>query len=236
MADFLLIHGSCHGAWCWREVIPALQALGHAARAIDLPSHGDDPTPAEEVTLDLYAEAILGAMAGRTVLVGHSMGGFPVTAAAERAPERVARLVYLCAYVPMPGRTLAEMRRMAPTQPLRDAIRVSEDRVTFTIDPDKARDRFYHDVDPALADWAVSRLGPQPILPQETAMVPDRAERLPRDYIRCTQDRTIPPAFQGALTAGWPADSLHEMATSHSPFLSDPGGLARILSGIAGRG
>ena len=30
MAEYLLIHGSCHGAWCWRDVIPALEALGHA--------------------------------------------------------------------------------------------------------------------------------------------------------------------------------------------------------------
>ncbi len=31
-------------------------------------------------------------------IMGHSMGGYPVTAAAQAAAERVARLVYLCAY------------------------------------------------------------------------------------------------------------------------------------------
>lgn len=62
MAEFLLIHGSCHGAWCWRDVIPELEALGHTARAIDLPSHGDDRTPIADVTLDLYRDAILEAI------------------------------------------------------------------------------------------------------------------------------------------------------------------------------
>ncbi|MGR3365166.1 MAG: alpha/beta fold hydrolase, partial [Maritimibacter harenae] len=62
MARFLLIHGSNHGAWCWRDTIPALEALGHEARAIDLPSHGDDPTPIAEVTLDGYADAVLEAL------------------------------------------------------------------------------------------------------------------------------------------------------------------------------
>ena len=38
MAAFLLVHGSCHGAWCWRDVIPALDGLGHSARAVDLRS------------------------------------------------------------------------------------------------------------------------------------------------------------------------------------------------------
>jgi pimeloyl-ACP methyl ester carboxylesterase len=49
MAEFLLIHGSCHGAWCWRDVLPELERLGHSARAIDLPSHGVDQTPIKDV-------------------------------------------------------------------------------------------------------------------------------------------------------------------------------------------
>ena len=37
MANFGLIHGAWHGAWCWTRVIAELQALGHEARAVDLP-------------------------------------------------------------------------------------------------------------------------------------------------------------------------------------------------------
>ncbi|MEZ5867275.1 MAG: alpha/beta fold hydrolase [Defluviimonas denitrificans] len=85
MAEFLLIHGSCHGAWCWRDLIPALAALGHTARAIDLPAHGADTTPATEATLDLYADRILAAIDGPVTLVGHSAAGYPITLAAERA-------------------------------------------------------------------------------------------------------------------------------------------------------
>ena len=38
MARFLLIHGSCHGAWCWRDLLGELANLGHDAHAIDLPA------------------------------------------------------------------------------------------------------------------------------------------------------------------------------------------------------
>jgi len=93
MSDILLVHGSCHGAWCWRDLIPALQELGHSPRAIDLPSHGDDTTPVNAVTLDSYAEAICDALGPRTLLLGHSAAGFAITAAAERRPERIARLI-----------------------------------------------------------------------------------------------------------------------------------------------
>lgn len=230
---FLLVHGSCHGAWCWADEVDALRRAGRRAHAIDLPSHGQDRTPAERVTLDLYARAIVAAMTEPVVLVGHSMAGYPITAAADIAPEKVARLVYLCAYVPMPGLSLAQMRRLATSQPLRDAIEVAPDGVSFRFDPDKAIDRLYHDVAAAAAAAAVARLGAQPIAPQETPWQPGASARLPRSYIRCTQDRAIPPDFQQSMTAGWPASDLHEMPTSHSPFLSAPDALALLLINIA---
>lgn len=232
MAEFLLVHGSCHGAWCWRDVIPALAALGHSARAIDLPSHGDDETPPETVTLDLYADAVIAAIAPDTILVGHSMAGYPITAAALKAPDRIKALVYLCAYVPIAGKTLAEMRAMAPSQPLLEAVQVAPDRVTFTIDPAQAVAKFYHDVDPATADWARAQLCAQPILPQETALA-QVATGLPRHYIRCRDDRTIPPLFQDVMTKDWHGGRVIDMATSHSPFLSDPTALAAHLDALA---
>ncbi|NCO85472.1 MAG: alpha/beta fold hydrolase [Rhodobacterales bacterium] len=230
---FLLIHGSCHGAWCWDALIAELAALGRQARAIDLPSHGADATPAHEVTLALYARAIVAAMDAPVVLVGHSMAGYPITAAADLAPERIARLVYLCAYAPMPGLSLAQMRRLATTQPLIDAITVASDRATFRFDPAKAVDRLYHDVAPAIAAAAVARLGAQPIAPQETPWQPGPSVTLPRSYIRCTDDRAIPPDFQETMTAGWPAECVHTLPTSHSPFLSAPKALALLLCQIA---
>ena len=231
MSDFLLIHGSCHGAWCWDDLIPHLTTLGHTATAIDLPSHGQDTTPAGDVTLALYARAIVAAIDTPVILVGHSMAGYPITAAAGLAPEKISALVYLCAYVPMAGTSLAEMRRMAPSQPLLDAIIVDEARVTFRVDPAKAAEKFYHDVPPARAAWAIGQLWPQPILPQETPLVPMHS--LPRHYLRCTDDCTIPPAFQTTMTADWPAGTVSDLPTSHSPFLSDPALLAQHLDRIA---
>ncbi|MDO6588971.1 esterase [Loktanella sp. D2R18] len=227
MAEFLLIHGSCHGAWCWDDLIPHLQAAGHSARAIDLPSHGDDTTDPAEVTLDRYANAIITAIDTPVVLVGHSMAGYPITQTANLAPEKISKLIYLCAYAPMIGQSTAQMRQMADTQPLRDAIIVAADRVTFSIAPSKATEKFYHDVDPARAAWAVGQLGPQPILPQETTIT--QIPNVPRHYIRCTNDKTIPPAFQTKMTADWPAKMITQLPTSHSPFLSDPAALATAL-------
>ena len=236
MSDILLVHGSCHGAWCWRDLLPELRALGHTPRAIDLPGHGDDPTPVNDVTLDSYADAVLAASTPQTVVVGHSMGGFAISAAAQKNPAAMARLIYLCAYVPAAGMTLADMRKQAPSQPLMPAVRMADDGKSFTLDPTMTEALFYNDCPPGAAEFAIPRLCAQAIAPTTVAL-PDtrRAESLPRSYIRCMDDRTIPPAYQVTMTQDWPDKDVYEMATGHSPFLTDPARLARIIKTILSR-
>lgn len=232
MSDFLLIHGSAHGAWCWDHVVPMLQAAGHTARAIDLPAHGDDQTPSADVTLAMYAASIVDALYKETVLVGHSMAGYPITVAADMARENVAKLVYLCAHVPEAGKSIADMRLMADSQPLAEAMIPSADGKTITIAPALAHAKFYHDVPKDLSDWAIARLCPQPIAPQTTAYI-GSAHTHDRHYIRCMDDRAIPPQYQVERTADWPIDKVSSLSTSHSPFLSDPAALTAELIRIA---
>lgn len=230
MADFLLIHGSCHGAWCWHALISHLTALGHTVRAIDLPGHGAEPTPVNDVTLDLYAEAIARACGPQTVLVGHSMGGYAITAAAALVPDRITQLIYLCAYVPDGSATLSEMRKRAPRQPLLAAVQMARDKRSFTIDPAKSRQLFYNDCAPQVAQDATRHLCPQAVAPTEVSVqYSARVAELPRHYIRCMNDQTIPPEYQVTMTQDWPASDVQEMPTGHSPFLSDPSGLANCL-------
>lgn len=238
VADLLFVHGAAHGAWCWQATIAALAASGARARAIDLPGCGDDPTPAAQATLDACAQAILAAMDGPTIVIGHSAGGYPITAAAERDPSRIAGLIYLCAYVPRAGASLAQMRRAGPSQPLEGGFRLTPDRAAFTFDPALAADRFFHDCPPDVAAMALSRLTPQPLAPQDAALPSTaRAEALPRHYIRCTRDRAIPPEYQTTMAQGL---AVTDLATGHSPFLSAPDKLAasilRIAANFARRG
>jgi pimeloyl-ACP methyl ester carboxylesterase len=234
MSEFLLIHGSCHGAWCWHRVIPALTALGHTVRAIDLPGHGRDHTPLAEVTLDLYAEAILDALDRPTIVVGHSMAGYPITAAAEKDPTHISALVYLCAYAPVSGLSLADMRRAGPRQPLAPAIQVDATRTSFTFDPAQAGALFYHDCDAEGQSLAALCLCPQAILPQETPLhLTARSQSLPRHYIRCTEDRAIPPEYQEVMAKAVPPGHVSTLPASHSPFFSMPQALAARLHQIA---
>jgi len=92
MSNFLLIHCSGGGAWYFRDLVPALETYGHSACAIDLPGHGKNPRRLEDVTLDAYRDAILDEINEPTILLGHSMAGFPI---AEAAPDNITQLIFL---------------------------------------------------------------------------------------------------------------------------------------------
>jgi len=228
MSEFLLIHGTGHGAWCWRDVIPELSALGHTARAIDLPCHGADETPLEEATLPLFAQTILDAISEPVILVGHSMGGFPITEAAYLDPSRIRRLVYLCAYVPKPGMSLIDMRRAWPEQPLADAFEVASDQQSFAFRPALVAEKLYQDCRKVLS-FAQDNLCLEPVRPSKTP-VSGRPD-CPSTYIRCSKDQAIPPTYQTEMAKA--CDMRHDIETGHSPFFADPRGLAEILHRIA---
>lgn len=227
MPELLLIHGTCHGAWCFDHLRHELAARGIPARAIDLPGRDGSPT-----TLDDYARAILDAATSETILVGHSAGGYAITAAAEADPARFRGLIYLCAYLPDAGQSLAEMRRAGPSQPLMPAIRMAEDNQSFTIDPALAPSAFYQDCRPDLAAWATAQLCPQPVTPQQTPLWPTRAETLPRHYIVCDNDQTIPPDYQRQMASRLPEACRHSLPSGHSPFLAMPDRLADLLASL----
>ncbi|MBV7408609.1 alpha/beta fold hydrolase [Maritimibacter sp. DP1N21-5] len=234
MARFLLIHGSNHGAWCWEAVVRNLQELGHDALAIDLPGAGSDKTPLEEVTLASYADAVLGAVDGPTILVAHSAGGFAITEAAERDPSNIEGLVYVTAYVPAPGKSLVAMLKEAPEQPMRNAFELREDRVAFRFKDDFVAGPMYADCPPGTADHAAPRLSWQPFAPQTTpATLTGASDHLRKLYVFCDEDRGIPPAHQEQMAAGFREDESVHLPSGHSPFFQMPETLARTLADFA---
>ena len=234
MANFLLVHGSCHGAWCWKDVIPTLETLGHTVKAIDLPGHGQDRTPLADVTLASYAAAIVEALETPSLVVGHSMGGYPITQAAANRPDLVKGLIFLCAYLPIEGHSLSDMRKLADEHPLLPAIRRSDDGLSMTFDPDQIEQLFYHDCPPGTYDFAMKHLSPQALKPQMSAIEGlENVHDIPKAYIVCEEDRAIPPAFQRNMAARLPEAQRSSMPTSHSPFFSAPKALAQRLSDIA---
>ncbi len=234
MARFLLVHGSGHGAWCWREVVPRLAARGHVAEALDLPGSGDDPTPARDVTLESYGRAILARLDAPTIVVGHSAAGFAIVQAAEIDPALIARLVFLCAYVPRPGVSLVDMRHAAPDQPLAGAFERSPDGRAYRFRDAAIAENLCQDCPEDALALARAHLGWQPIRPQtEPVRRTGKSAALPRSYIICEHDKTIPPALQRQMAEAFAPQDRHRLPTGHEPFLAAPDALAARLDRIA---
>ena len=89
MSKFVLVHGLCHGGWCWEPTATDLAALGHDVTAVDLPLTGlDDDASVVTHTLD--------RLDGPVVLVGHSYGGLVISRVANGRDD-VSHLVYIAA-------------------------------------------------------------------------------------------------------------------------------------------
>ena len=101
---FLLVLGGSHGAWCWSKPTPELETLGHSVEAIDLPGCSD--RHAEKASLESWRGALREVVQDGDGLVGHSMGGFALALAADEVPERIERLIFLSAAVPIEGEAM----------------------------------------------------------------------------------------------------------------------------------
>jgi pimeloyl-ACP methyl ester carboxylesterase len=232
VSNFLLIHGSWHGAWCWQRLVPRLGERGHTATAIDLPAHGSDRTSPLLASLGRYARRIRAAarqLPTKPWLVGHSMGGMAISQAARGAPQLFAGLIYLCAFVPRPGDSMLSLARQDDGSGVGSSLSLGLAALKFT--PARAKEVFYGDCNQSDADWATRQLRPDPLLP-----LLQRAGRgdvgLPRAYVACSRDRAISVEHQRAMAERGAIDHLVTMDADHSPFLSSPEELARHLDGI----
>jgi pimeloyl-ACP methyl ester carboxylesterase len=233
MSTYVLIHGAWHGGWCWRKVVPLLESKGHTVVAPDLPSHGDDKTPASTVTLTTYADKICtvaGAQGEPVILLGHSLGGVAITQAAENCPDRIRVLVYLCAFLPRNGDSLLTWAQQ-DTESLLTPNIVAVAEGVLDLRRDAVHEGLYGHCSPEDEAFAVSRLSLQSATPIATPVVtsPERWGSIPRYYIECADDRAVPLRLQREMQRHSPCQQTFSIDTDHSPFFSTPETLAEIL-------
>ncbi len=233
MTRIILVHGACHGAWCWRDVVPALVAQGHEVVALNMPGRAGDTRDPAVLTMADQAQTVLDAAGDGAIMVGHSAGGFAIAAAAEAAPDKALHLVFVAALLPVTGMSLgAMMQGMSPREGV-GAVSRTPDRKSYFFETDGIADDLYNGVSDKDAEWAVAQLCAEPSAPHgEKIVVGTAFGSVPKTYVRCTQDRMIPSVDQARMARDG-GTALIDMDTGHSPFLSDPAGLAAHIDTIA---
>src|SRR5262249_33664037 len=156
------------------------------------------------------------------ILVGHSRGGFVVSQAAERRPDKVKTLVYLAAFLLREGESLGQVLREDATSLVRPNLVVSEDQRSTTIREEAIGEVFYGDCSEEAGALARLLLVPEPLATLATPIRVTEANfgRVPRVYVECRRDKALPPGVQQKMYAALPCRRLTSIDTDHSPFFS----------------
>jgi pimeloyl-ACP methyl ester carboxylesterase len=221
--NVLLVHGAWHGAWCWEGLAAALRAEGRRTFTVDLPSAsaaaGNDAGMYDDARVIRKQLALID---GPVVVVAHSYGGFPATEAAAAAAN-VSQLIYVTAFQTEAGESVATAARAGgvPLPPARNGAMAPP--------VDGAADLLYGGVAHADADRARARLVPQTVRSFHEELTNAAWTTIPSAYVVCEQDQAIPAALQESMATR--AQSVHHLPAGHSPFLSMPAQLARLITG-----
>lgn len=238
MANFLLVHGAWHGAWCWRRVSEALARAGHRAHAVTLTGLGERShllSPA--IDLETHIADVMAALEAEeldeAVLAVHSYAGMLGTAVADRLPGRLRHLVYVDAVVPKPGESWSSTHASATRSARLAAAAASPDRSFPPPDP------AVFGLSEADHAWVQRRQTPHPGGTYEAPLSfdPQRVARVPRTFVNCVRPplatidairpRVTDPRFWDG--AWLPGSRVATLETGHDPMISAPEALTQLL-------
>jgi len=237
MATFVLVHGAWAGGWIWKKIIPSLRAAGHDVYATTGTGLGDRVHLAgPAVDLDTHITDVVNALKWEALtevtLVGWSYGGMIITGVADRVPQRLARVVYLDASVPVDGENsydadLASEEARASDRAAAEAAGMPGFLVV------KPYVEWIESLLPDRGDreWVFANLVSQPIATytQPIRLRNPAATNVPRVYVRCTEDPDgvgNPAEARIRSTPGW---EDRELAANHLAPINAPQETAEIL-------
>ena len=226
MAAFLLLHGSGQNARCWDRVSGALEERGHEVVAPDLPKR------APEWNLRDYAAHVAAQVRGPdAVAVAHSFSGVFLPLIAEAAP--LARLIFLAAVIPEPGKSVRAQFVEDPGMFHRTWIEAGPR--WFTGEQEAiAREFLFPDCDAEARPWALDTV--EMCDTRHLVVEPAPFTRWPSAVptsIVATADRTLTADWiRGMARRVLGVESI-EMDAGHCPHVSQPERLAALLHDLA---
>ncbi|KAK9048855.1 hypothetical protein SSX86_032177 [Deinandra increscens subsp. villosa] len=250
---FVLVHGACHGAWCWFKLKPLLEAAGHRVSAFDLSASGTDTKVIQHVaTLTDYTKPLLEFMATipreeKVVLVGHSLGGMNISLAMEKFPEKVAVAVFLTAFMPDSEHTssyvIDQFNQITPEEAWMDTKFLpyndeTDPKISMFFGPKCLSTMLYQLCSDQDLELGKTLIRPSSLFLKDLKNTKQFTKQMfgsvKRVYIICNEDAIIKPGFQRWMIDNNPVDDVKELKhVDHMPMLCDPKQLSVCLLDIA---
>ena len=229
---YVLVHGAWLSADGWAPVAERLEERGATVRTLDLPAHGDDPTPASAATLASYVERVgteIEAAETPVILVGHSLGGAVITQAAEQYAADLDGMVYIAAYVPKTGQSVLDLAMMDGGSDIPPYLQFNADG-TVGIEQTAFPDLFCADCDADARATLIAGYRVEPGMPMGTPVtIGDAYASVRKTYFRTARDRVLSPALQALMLDATPMAREVTFESSHLPLLSQPEAIAEAL-------
>lgn len=233
---YILVDGAFQDETGWDMVIPALEADGSTAIAVDYGSNDSDGAPIPSSTLEGYRDAVIEvieAQEGPVVLVGHSFGGMIISAVAEAIPEKIDTLVYLAAYLPRSGESLVSLAGMDHYSILgQEGNFILADDFTYaSVNRDVFAAGFCPDCTEEQRTVVAASQLDEPLAPQNepVTLTADNFGSVRKAYIMTAQDVIVSPQLQALMLSYTPVERVLALDAGHSPYISQPGALAALL-------
>jgi len=233
MGVFLLVHGACHGGWCWRKVSALLRAQGHEVLTPTLTGLGERKhLRTDSIGLNTHIEDISNVLfyedLEQVILVGHSYAGMVITGVANHAPDQIRHLVYLDADTPIDGQTLSDLH----AESVKRIVDLATERGDHVILPPSGESP-YGVTENADLEWLMPRLVPHPIgdgaLTTKVSFNNPRTLEIPKVFINCTM-RPDDDRRRSLVDRGF---QYVEIRTGHDAMVTAPHEVAELLNDCA---
>jgi len=227
---FVLVHGATMGAWVWDQVGSFLALGGADVQVVDLPAHGDDMTPVDQVTMDAYVArvaSVVDASPAPVHLVGHSLAGMVISQYAELEPEKLESLIYLAAFVPQDGETALQLLGQDTGSQIGAYIIANEDG-TLGLPQEQLGPLFCADCNETQLAPLLAGARNEPLVPMVTPvrLTPERFGSVPKRALFTANDVAISYGFQQQMASTVSMECTRTLQTSHTPQLSRPADVA----------
>jgi pimeloyl-ACP methyl ester carboxylesterase len=216
--NIVLVHGAWADGSSWSKLIPLLLAKGLHAVAVQNPlsSIADDVASTNR---------LINIQDGPVLLVGHSYGGAVITEAGNN--PKVAGLVYVAAFAPDEGETLAGMAQKFPPPPLFNKIQPITDGFLM-LTPKGVREDFAQDLSQADKELVFAVQGATQGAILATPIKKAAWKNKPSWFVIAENDHAIAPEQEKSTAQRMKSKTL-TLPTSHLPMLSQPQKVADFI-------
>ncbi|CAI8588804.1 unnamed protein product [Vicia faba] len=251
---FVLVHGACHGAWCWYKVVALLKSSGQKVTALDMAASGIHQKQVHELdSITDYNEPLIEFVRSlpqdeRVILVGHSLGGICISMAMELFPKKIAVAVFVAAFMPSPdlcSLTLLQeyherLDSSMDTKVIFDDSSNNKPNGSMILGPQFLATKLYQLSPSEDLSLAILLLRPlcsfsdQELLQEKTSVTKDNYGIVAKVYIVCQQDKVIKHDFQLSMIERNPTNDVKVISDAdHMAMFSKPQELFGYLQEIA---